>query len=143
MDWRANQPEVFENGGLDFDLVARGSASNVWIVELGSSDEWPGGFASFQAAFDESLVTFPEVGAAPLEVVYQSPSQGTVSFGWEADLVVDGSTQPIADYGRYDNPFLKTDFLDTRYEISNGKSSLVLDFTDLEDESRDIREASS
>lgn len=140
VDWRGEQPEVFENGGLDFDLVAEGSASNVWIVELGSLNEWPGGFPTFQAAFDESLVTFPDVGAGPLEVVYESPSQGTVSFGWETDLVVDGTVQPIANYGRYDNPFVQTDFLDTRYEISHGDSSFVLNFTDLEDESQDVRE---
>ncbi|MGH0035502.1 MAG: hypothetical protein ACQGVK_10810 [Myxococcota bacterium] len=143
VDWRSDQPEVFQNGGLDFDLVAEGSASNVWIVELGSLDEWPGGFEAFQAAFDESLVHFPDVGEGPLEVVYDSPSQGTVSFGWEADLVVDGAAQPIADYARYDNPFVRTDFLDTRYEVSDGEYSLVLDFTDLEDESQDLREATA
>ncbi len=82
------------------------------------------------------------MASGPLEVVYESPSQGTVSFGWEADLVVHGTPQPIADYPRYDNPFVKTDFLDTRYEVSAGKYSLVLDFTDLEDESRDVRAAS-
>ena len=143
VDWRGDQPEVFQNGGLDFDLVAEGSASNVWIVELGSLDEWPGGFAAFQAAFDESLVTFPDVGAGPLEVVYDSPSQGTVSFGWEADLVVDGTTQSISGYDRYDNPFVQTDFLDTRYEVSDGEYSLVLDFTDPQEESQDVREASA
>ena len=143
VDWRGDQPEVFQNGGLDFDLVAEGGATNTWIVEMGSLDEWPGGFEAFQAAFDESLVTFPDVGIGPLEVVYESPSQGTVSFGWEAPLVVDGNEEPIADYPRYDNPFVTTNFLDTRYEVSDGEYSLVLDFTDVEDESQDVRTASA
>ncbi|MGH0030952.1 MAG: hypothetical protein ACQGVC_14255, partial [Myxococcota bacterium] len=143
VDWRGDQPEVFQNGGLDFDLVAEGSASNVWIVEMGSLEEWPGGFEAFQAAFDESLVAFPDVGTGPLEVVYESPSQGTVSFGWEADLMVEGAAQSLADYGRYDNPFVQTDFLDTRYEVSDGEYSLVLDFTQLEDEGQDVREAAA
>jgi len=69
----------------------------------------------------------------------QSPSKGTVELGWEGPLVVDGAPVPIADYKRFDNPFVQTDFMDTRYEISDGDFSLVLDFTDLEDESQDVR----
>ena len=143
VDWRGNQPEVFQNGGLDFDLVAEGGADNTWIVELGSLDEWPGGFDAFMAAFDESLVTFPDVGDGPVEVAYESPSRGTITFGWEADLVVDGAVQPLGGYPRYDNPFVQTDFLDTRYEVSDGEYALVLDFADVEDESQDVREAAA
>jgi len=60
--WRGGQPEVFQNGGLDFDLVATGSATNVWIVECGSTAEW-GDFASFRAAI---LAAPPVVVDGPL-----------------------------------------------------------------------------
>ncbi len=143
VDWRGGQPEVFQNGGLDFDLVAEGGADNVWIVELGNLDQWPGGFDAFRAAFDASLVTYPDVGTGPVEVVFESPSQGTVTFGWEADLTVAGAVQPLGGYPRYDNPFVRTDFLDTRYEVSDGEYSLTLDFADVDDESRDVRAATA
>ncbi len=140
--WRGGQPEVNDNGGLDFDLVAEGGANNVWIVELGSLSEFPGGYSAFQDAFDESLVTVTPTALA-FDVVYESPSQGVMTLGWEGPLNVAGVDHDLKDYPRFDNPFVQTAFEDTRYEISDGEYSLVLDFTDLEDESQDVREASA
>jgi hypothetical protein len=138
VDWRTGQPDVHENGGLDFDLVAEGGAVNVWVVELGSEDEWPLGFESFRAAFHEGLVTVdPGTG----QVAYESPSKGSVGFGWADPLVVEGVEQPISGYKRFDNPFVQTDFLDTRYEISDGEYELTLDFSALDDPSQDVRSA--
>lgn len=140
VDWRGDQPEVHENGGLDFDLVAEGGADNVWIVELGSKGEWPGGFEAFRAAFHEGLVTVTPTTHA-FQVAFESPSRGTVEFGWEGPLVVNGADVPISDYKRFDNPWVQTDFMDTRYVVSDGAHRLVLDFVDLEDESQDVRNA--
>ncbi len=135
-------PWPWQCGGLDFDLVAEGGANNVWVVECGSSSEWPGGFAAFQAAFDESLVTVVPTAVA-FDVSFDSPTRGTIDLGWEGPMTVDGELHAIADYPRFDNPFVQTAFLDTRYEISDGKYGLVLDFADLEDETQDLREASA
>ncbi len=140
VSWRGGQPEVFQNGGLDFDLVAEGGPDNVWITECGSVDEWPGGFAAFMAAFDDGLVTITPA-AHGFDVDYASPSQGLVEFGWEGDLVVAGDAKPLAGYQRFDNPFVQVDFDTPHYEVSDGKHFLVLDFA--EDMADDQREASA
>jgi hypothetical protein len=147
--WRGNKPEVFQNGGLDFDLVAGGSASNVWIVELGSAEEWSD-FAAFRAAFapppgpDPRVAVSgprPDAGGDGLadgyDVAYLSPSRGLVTFGWEAPLVVDGQEIPLVHDKRFDNRYAQVDFDATRYEISDGSYSLLLDFA------TDTREASA
>ncbi len=132
--WRTGQPEVFENAGLPFDLVATGSAENVWIMECGSASEW-GSFDAFRAAIESASVIATPVldqdgdnkndGYA---VTYVSPSQGTIEFDWHGAFVVDGVEQEIADYPRITNPFVTTPFGEERYEISDGKYRLVLDF---------------
>lgn len=127
VDWRGGQPEVFQNGGLDFDLVAEGGADNVWIVECGSLEEWPGGFAEFKAAFHDGLVAVTPAAPA-YNVVYTSPSQGPVTFGWDGPIVVDGQAHALDGYPRFDNPFVQVDFDTTRYDVEAEGYSLVLDF---------------
>ncbi|MEN8181679.1 MAG: hypothetical protein ABFS46_03985 [Myxococcota bacterium] len=135
-EWRLGQPEVFRNGGQDFDLVATGGADNVWIVELGSREEWPEGFAAFRAAIGASAV---DVREAPVgfAVAYPSPTRGTVELSWEGPLRVDGEPQALDGYPRMDNPFAQVGFDETRYEIDDGEYGLVLDFE------RDEREVSA
>ena len=120
-EWRSGQPEVFENAGLPFDLVAPGSAQNVWIVECGSAAEW-GSFAAFRAAIEAaevvtSAVPDHEGDGKPdgYAVFYASPSQGVMEFDWHGPLVVAGLEIPIADYPRYDNPFIETPFGEDRF----------------------------
>ena len=142
--WRSGQPEVFQNGGLDFDLVATGGATNVWIVECGSQSEWAS-FEAFREAFlkppspnDPAQPRITVVGPLPdadgdhfpdgFDVSYISPSQGAVTFGWTAPLVVDGEEIPLSGYKRFDNAYAQVEFDDTRYEVSDGKFSLLLDF---------------
>lgn len=132
--WRSGQPEVFQNAGLPFDLVADG-AQNVWIVECGSASEW-GSFAAFRTAIGEAAITITPVadqGADSFpdgfDVSYASPSRGLVGFGWHAPLTVEGvGVVPLADYPRFDNRYLETDFDDRRYEVTDGAWSLLLDF---------------
>jgi hypothetical protein len=128
--WRSGQPEVFENAGMPFDLVAGGSARNVWIVECSSAPEW-GSFAAFRAAFQTASVDVTENDAsAPdgYDVQYVSPSQGIIRFGWHEPLVVNGLEIPIGDYPRFDNPFVQSDFDSQRYEIRTRRNALTLDF---------------
>jgi len=132
--WRSGQPEVFQNAGLPFDLVATGSAQNVWIVECGSQAEW-GSFALFQQAILDAEVTttpIPDQGGDLFpdgyDVVYESPSRGRVTFGWHAPLVVAGEEIALAGYPRFDNRYLRTEFDERRYQITAGGYSLLLDF---------------
>ena len=125
--WRGGQPEVFENAGLDFDLVAEGGADNVWVVECGRLADWPGGFAAFQAAFTDASVTVTPTEDA-FDVTFTSPSRGVVELGWEGPIVVGGAPHALSDYPRFDNPFVQTEFGETKYQISYDESSLLLDF---------------
>lgn len=132
--WRAGQPEVFQNGGLPFDLVAEGGAQNVWIVECGDQARW-GSFEAFRTAVAAAEVTVTPIpdqdgNSFPdgFDVAYASPSQGLVSFGWYAPLVVDGAEIALADYPRFDNRYVQTPFDARRYAVSDGKYSLLLDF---------------
>ncbi len=143
--WREGQPEVFQNGGLPFDLVAPGSAQNVWIVECGSAQEWQS-FAAFQAAIGAATITtqaVPDLQGDGLPdgyaVVYDSPSQGKMEFDWHGPLVVDGLDVPIADYPRYDTPFGMTPFGDDQVEIELDGYRLELDFANLERAAAKVR----
>ncbi len=127
VQWRRGQPEVFENAGLDFDLVAEGGADNVWIVECGSREEWPGGFAEFVAAFREDLVQVTPTATA-FDVGYLSPSRGRLGLGWEGPMRVDGAAHALESYPRFDNPFVQVGFDETRYQVSDGAYELLLDF---------------
>ena len=53
-----------------------------------------------------------------------------MTFGWQAPLRVRGVETPIADYPRFDNPFLQVPFGDLRYEVTHGDYRLLLDFAD-------------
>ena len=113
-------PDVATNGMIQpFDLVAAGGPDNVWIVECGREADW-GSFAAFRAAVANAAVQVTAVtdGLPPrarppfFEVVYDSPSQGEVAFAWEGPLRVQGEEIPIADYPRYDNPWVQRRFED-------------------------------
>ena len=133
--WRlTGSPEVYDNQGLPFDLAAPFQYENVWIIEMGSEAEW-GSFEAFREAIVASAVVTTPVPdqegdgqSDGFDVVYQSPSQGEITFGWNSPLVVGGQEIPLRDYPRYDNPFVQTEFGETRYEVSDGEYHLVLDF---------------
>ena len=58
----------------------------------------------------------------------KSPTQGAIALGWEGPLTVQGALVAIDDYPRMENPFTRVEFLDRRYEISDGEFGLLLDF---------------
>jgi hypothetical protein len=126
VEWRATPPGAFTHGLTEpFDLVAPGGAQNVWIVEVGDATGYDD-FAAFQAALRASR---PAVARdATTAVTWDSPSQGTLHWAIDGTLEVDGELVPIADYPRFDNPFVHADFETRRYEITDGDRSLVLDF---------------
>jgi hypothetical protein len=119
--WQAYDPALVATRGMSepFDLRAPGGPQNVWIVECGSQSEW-GSFADFRAAIlAADLTVTPLEGAAlpegvsngpVFDVVYHSPSQGVMEFGWEGPLRVDGEVVPIDGYPRMENRFGSTPF---------------------------------
>ena len=71
----------------------------------------------------------PEVsGAGEVDVSWESPSAGTISFGWAAPLVVAGTEQPIDEFPRHESPWGSVNRLDTRHRFAVGEAVLDLDF---------------
>jgi len=131
-------PGVATNGlAQPFELRAEGGADDVWIVECGRGADW-GSFAAFRDAIAASLVTVTPTtdglrGGAPgpaYDVVYESPSQGRLEFGWVKPLRVRGEVVPITGYGRYDNRFAHTveGALETTIWDAASGTGLHLDF---------------
>jgi hypothetical protein len=131
--WREGQPEVFENAGLPFDLVADG-ARNAWVVQIGDVDEW-GSFEAFRTALAAADVQAEPVADADEDgfgdgfaVAYEAPGRGVVTFSWHDPLVVDEVEIPLRWGWRFDNPFVRTRFDATRYDIAVEGHRLYLDF---------------
>jgi len=139
--WRTYDPATEVTFGLTqrFDLEATGGADNVWVTEVGRASDWPGApdpFAAFVDAITAAPPTVtplgaPHVAASGFDVAYTSPTQGALSYGWAAPLVVDGA--PVAQHGypRWSSPWAEVPRDGYRYEIDAGAASLVLDFTAL------------
>lgn len=124
-----------------FDLRADGGADNVFIVEVAREAE-AGPFAAWQAAIAAAPVQVTSRGPGKpsgesdgFDVVYESPSRGRVTFGWEAPLVVRGEEKPLRSPGRYDNPWAKVpldpkevllerDGYGLRIDVKNGRRTL-------------------
>lgn len=92
-----------------FDLVAPGGADNVWIVECARASDWPS-FEAFRQAVADADVTVTSqasgvAGVQTFDVEYHSPSQGVVTFGWDAPFTVDGRAVSIDGYPRMHNPW--------------------------------------
>ncbi len=113
-------PEKFESA-KDYEYIAQGHA-NVWAVEMGSRPE-NGSFESFVSGFEGRSI----VGDSHT-FLYDSPSLGRITFGWNRPLTVNGQEINIHGYPRYENPFSHTPFDASRIEISAGEHRTVLDF---------------
>ena len=74
------------------------------------------------------------VSGAPLEfgenrVVYASPSQGVLRFGWLEPFTVDGQEIALRDYARFENPYTEMgDFGGRCYRFAHRDLGLTLDF---------------
>ena len=88
---------------LPFDLVADGGPDNVWIVEVGTSDD-DGDLDAFVASLgaSEPEVVRDDEGFA---VTWTSPSAGTVQFSTTGPFVVDGDEQPLGGFARHESPW--------------------------------------
>lgn len=133
--WISYDPTVIATNGMvrPFDLHADGGADNVWIVECGNARQWAS-FDAFRAALAAATVQVtPLASTQPgipggFDVVYESPSQGRVTFGWNAPFTVGGTEIPITAFPRYDNPWSQTELNTRATRIADDASGVQLDF---------------
>jgi len=112
---------ITEGPDADQEIVAPGYR-NVWICQLGRASV-DGSFADFVSA-----VVNADLTVSGLNVQYDAPGIGEVSFGWENDFTVNGQTIPLDGYPRFDNPYAKVDFGSLTYEIKYQGMGLLLNF---------------
>jgi hypothetical protein len=133
-EWIEYDPAVVATNGLTkpFDLRASGGSDNVWIVECGRRAE-SGSFEQFRAAIAAAaVVVAPRPASNGLsggfDVAYDSPSQGGVTFGWEAPLTVGGIEVPLGGYPRRDAPWSRTEYGDATTVVAVDGYRVELDF---------------
>lgn len=105
------------------EIIADGR-TNIWLCELGSRDQ-SGDFSQFIDAICAAPLTF-----RGLNVVYTSPSQGRIEFGWRGPFQQHGQVIALHDFPRYENPSAETPFPAERLEIQHGKEWLILEWQD-------------
>jgi len=99
---------------------------NLWIVELGSIDEY-GSFAQFVSEIQQSQVqVIPQ--ALGYNVRYLSPSQGLISVAWEDPMNVGGNEVDLGPYPRFDNDYCYQEFGTKNSIINFNNQSLALNF---------------
>jgi hypothetical protein len=99
---------------------------NLWIVELGSIDEY-GSFTEFISDIQQSQIqVVPK--ALGFNVYYSSPSQGLVRVSWDGPMTVDGSEVDLGPYARFDNDYCYQDFGTKTTMIQFENQSLELNF---------------
>jgi hypothetical protein len=105
----------------DREVIAPGRR-NVWICEMGRLDD-DGPFEQFCQRIAAARVSF-----GGRSVVYESPSQGFLEFGWKGELRQRGRAVPLHGYPRYENPFVHADFPASEITVRHGSESLRLDW---------------
>lgn len=109
-----------ENQGREIIVKQR---KNIWLCELGDKPNY-GDFQAFIERMLQAEVRF----FSNRHVVYQSPSQGQLSFGWKTPLRQDGRTIHLDGFPRYGNPYTQVAFPSDQIAISFGEELLQLDW---------------
>ena len=125
---RTYDPAVHATRGMvqPFDLVAEGGPDNVWIVEVGTSDD------------DGDLEAFVDV-ARRVRARGRAGRRGLrrdvdVAVGRRRSssrttgpFVVDGDEQPLGGFARHESPWGTVEHLATRYALDAGTSTWAVD----------------
>ncbi|MFX1568648.1 MAG: hypothetical protein ACFFCV_09800 [Promethearchaeota archaeon] len=99
---------------------------NLWIVELGSVDEY-GSFAQFELnVLQSQIYVIPQ--ALGYSVRYVSPSQGEITVAWDSPMIVNGSEIDLGPYPRFDNNYCYQEFGTKNTLLQFNNQSLVLNF---------------
>lgn len=124
---RSQHPYSWQEGkGEDYqrEIIVM-SPNNVWLCELGRRLD-NGDFQNFIEQICESRVDFSH-----LHVIYHSPSQGKLSFGWDGDLRQNGNIIPLANYPRYSNLYTVTGFPSDEITVNADTGYLSLNWLNL------------
>ena len=87
---------------------------NIWICELGRRAV-DGPFEDFVGRIVAAKVTFGRG-----RVVYESPSQGRLEFGWRGPLLQRGKIVRLDGYPRYESPYARAPFPSGEIEVEHG-----------------------
>jgi len=118
----SHEPQEWEN---DILLTSQGK-KNVYIVELGSVDEY-GSFANFTSSILATKVNVKHLSVG-YSIEYESPIQGLVKVAWEGPMTVSGTQIDLGSYARFDNDYCYQDFDTLKTTIQYGTMALELDF---------------
>ena len=152
-EWRPYATGQYTNDlTKDFDLVAKGGPDDVWITEVAEASDYAGNADPFDSFVKAITATRPQVRSAyssdcppnaqckPVQgttVTYDSPSQGTITYGWDPDaptadqapFTVDGTVIDLHPSDvRWDAPFARATFDSGVYRAKLDGASLDLDF---------------
>jgi len=120
----ASHPARWAEHGPYAGQELRAAASDViWICELGDETT----YGSFDAFIQR--IQAAEVRCEGLNVVYASPSQGELRFGWTGPLTVQGEPVALRAYPRFDTPYVSAQIGDRRYQVRFEGESLEWDFS--------------
>ena len=97
-------------------------ADTAWIVEMGEKGQWAD-FSAFIKAVSSAAIV-----CQGLHVTYQSPTQGSIEFGWEGDFKVKGQVVPIHNYDRFENSYCESHFNTHTATIRREGEELKLEF---------------
>ncbi len=103
------------------DIVADGK-QNIWIVEMGTEKEYKT-FQNFVQSILNSKITFNG-----LNVTYESKSQGTIEYGWNNPLKINGEVVKVDDYKRYDNKTCQAEYGSDTIKIQYDNEVLEYNF---------------
>lgn len=120
----SHQPYLWQTEGPDAgqEVIALGR-KNVWLVQMGRTAT-DGSFEGFVQAVSKAPLSIRD-----LQVEYESPGNGLITFGWDDPLLVDGDEIPLRGYPRFDNPYTRSaEFGTGQYRFAFNGQTLTLDF---------------
>ncbi len=119
--WSENGYEIGANGPYaGRELICR-AAENAWIIEAGREADW-GTFEKFVMALCQ---TKPH--RKNEQMVYSSPSIGTVQMGWDGSIVLNN--KPIdTNYPLLDSPFGTSVYGSGKVRLHAGAEQVILTF---------------
>ncbi len=94
---------------------------NVWVCQAGNKAE----YGSFEGFISKVLAA--PLAIEGLTVSYTSPTQGIITYGWDAPLIVDGQEVAITGYKRFDNLYCQSEYLSGKYELTYGGKTHVIE----------------